>query len=94
MRLSSVLAPLALLATAVPAFAGSIIIDGQGEVRAAPDMAMISSGVTTSARRWAPERTRLKATCSPAAAEEQPRLRSKAAPPAPISFWISMPIDG
>jgi len=47
MRLSSVLAPLALLATAVPAFAGSIIIDGQGEVRAAPDMAMISSGVTT-----------------------------------------------
>ncbi|MBF0679799.1 MAG: SIMPL domain-containing protein [Devosia sp.] len=47
MRLSSVLIPFALIATAVPAYAGSITIEGQGEVRAAPDMAMISSGVTT-----------------------------------------------
>lgn len=47
MRLSSVLVPFALIATAIPAYAGSITIEGQGEVRAAPDMAMISSGVTT-----------------------------------------------
>lgn len=47
MRLSSALVPFALIATAIPAYAGSITIEGQGEVRAAPDMAMISSGVTT-----------------------------------------------
>ncbi|KKB10417.1 SIMPL domain-containing protein [Devosia chinhatensis] len=47
MRALSVLAPLALLATTLPAFAGDITIEGRGEVRAAPDMATISSGVTT-----------------------------------------------
>ncbi len=46
MRLS-VLVPFALLATALPAYAGSISIDGRGEVRAAPDMATVMSGVTT-----------------------------------------------
>ena len=38
------------------------------------------SGVTTSTRLWAPVRTRLKATCRPAAADEQPSPMSKAAP--------------
>ncbi|WIY51787.1 SIMPL domain-containing protein [Devosia sp. YIM 151766] len=47
MRVLSVLAPLAFLATALPAYAGSIAIEGRGEVRAAPDMATINSGVTT-----------------------------------------------
>ncbi len=48
MRALSVLAPFALLAaTALPAFAGDITIQGRGEVRAAPDMATIMSGVTT-----------------------------------------------
>ncbi|UYO00910.1 MAG: SIMPL domain-containing protein [Devosia sp.] len=47
MRALSVLAPLALLATALPAYAGTISIEGRGEVRAAPDMATINSGVTT-----------------------------------------------
>lgn len=47
MRLAIALAPLALLATALPALAGSITIEGRGEVRAAPDMALINSGVTT-----------------------------------------------
>ena len=47
MRALSVLAPLALLATALPAYAGTIAIEGRGEVRAAPDMATINSGVTT-----------------------------------------------
>lgn len=31
----------------LPAYAGTITIEGQGEVTAAPDMAMINSGVTT-----------------------------------------------
>lgn len=47
MRLAIALAPLALLAAAVPALAGDISIEGRGEVRAAPDMALINSGVTT-----------------------------------------------
>ncbi|MCW5720155.1 MAG: SIMPL domain-containing protein [Devosia sp.] len=47
MRLLSALVPIALIATALPAYAGSIVIDGRGEVRATPDMATINSGVTT-----------------------------------------------
>lgn len=47
MRLLTALAPLALLVATVPAYAGSITIEGRGEVRAAPDMALINSGVTT-----------------------------------------------
>jgi uncharacterized protein YggE len=47
MRIRSVLVPLALLASALPAYAGSITIEGRGEVRAAPDMATVMSGVTT-----------------------------------------------
>ena len=47
MRALSVLAPIALLATALPAYAGTIAIEGVGEVRAAPDMATINSGATT-----------------------------------------------
>lgn len=47
MRLVTALAPLAFLAAAVPAYAGSITIEGHGEVRAAPDMALINSGVAT-----------------------------------------------
>lgn len=47
MRALSVIAPLALLASALPAYAGTIAIEGRGEVRAAPDMATINSGVTT-----------------------------------------------
>ncbi|MBJ3783597.1 SIMPL domain-containing protein [Devosia sediminis] len=47
MRALSVLVPFALLATALPAYAGTIAIEGRGEVRAAPDMATINSGVTT-----------------------------------------------
>ena len=47
MRALSVLVPLALIATTLPAFAGTIAIEGRGEVRAAPDMATINSGVTT-----------------------------------------------
>lgn len=47
MRLALAVAPLALLAAAAPALAGSITIEGRGEVRAAPDMALINSGVTT-----------------------------------------------
>ena len=40
--------PLALLAAmAAPALAGTVSIEGTGEVRAAPDMAVITSGVTT-----------------------------------------------
>ena len=45
MRALSVLVPFALLATALPAYAGTITIEGRGEVRAAPDMATINSGV-------------------------------------------------
>ena len=47
MRVLAALAPLALLATALPAYAGEITIQGRGEVRASPDMATIMSGVTT-----------------------------------------------
>jgi uncharacterized protein len=47
MRRLIALAPLALLVTTVPAWAGTIAIAGRGEVQAAPDMAMITSGVTT-----------------------------------------------
>lgn len=47
MRPTVSLAALALLAMALPATAGSIAVQGQGEVSATPDMAMISSGVTT-----------------------------------------------
>ncbi|ODT79345.1 MAG: hypothetical protein ABS76_20370 [Pelagibacterium sp. SCN 64-44] len=47
MRALSVLVPFALIATALPAYAGSISIEGRGEVRAAPDMATVNSGVTT-----------------------------------------------
>ena len=48
MRHLAALVPLALFAgMALPAYAGTIAIDGRGEVAAAPDMAMISSGVTT-----------------------------------------------
>ncbi|ODT70012.1 MAG: hypothetical protein ABS75_14350 [Pelagibacterium sp. SCN 63-23] len=47
MRALSVLVPFALLATALPAYADAITIEGRGEVRAVPDMAMVSSGVTT-----------------------------------------------
>ena len=52
------------------------------------------SGVTTSTRFWAPVRTRLKATCRPAAADEQPSPMSKAAPCVPSACWISMAIAG
>ncbi|MBN9332636.1 SIMPL domain-containing protein [Devosia sp.] len=47
MRLVTALAPLALLAATIPAYAGTITIEGRGEVRAVPDMAQINSGVTT-----------------------------------------------
>lgn len=49
MRALSVLVPAALLASVLPALAGDISIEGRGEVRAAPDMATINSGVTTQA---------------------------------------------
>lgn len=46
-RLAAVL-PLVLMAgLALPAYASTITIEGRGEVTAAPDMAMITSGVTT-----------------------------------------------
>lgn len=48
MRRFAALVPFALLATlSVPAYAGSISIEGRGEVTAAPDMAQINSGITT-----------------------------------------------
>ncbi|WP_224703180.1 SIMPL domain-containing protein [Devosia aquimaris] len=48
MRPIAFLIPFALLAgVSAPALAGSISIDGHGEITAAPDMAMINSGVTT-----------------------------------------------
>jgi len=48
MRRLFALVPFALVAgLALPAHAGSITINGVGEVRAAPDMAVITSGVTT-----------------------------------------------
>ena len=45
-----------------------------------------SGVIDTSTRFCAPLLTRLVATCSPAAADEQPRLMSKAAPDVPSSF--------
>lgn len=48
MRRFAALAPIALIAAmAVPAYAGSITIEGRGEVTATPDTAAITSGVTT-----------------------------------------------
>lgn len=47
MRLTAPLAALALISTALPALAGSITVEGQGQVSATPDMAVINSGVTT-----------------------------------------------
>lgn len=48
MRRLAVLIPFALLASlTLPAYAGTIAIEGRGEVAAAPDMATINSGVTT-----------------------------------------------
>lgn len=48
MRPIAFLIPFALLAgVSLPAFAGTISIDGRGEITAAPDMAQINSGVTT-----------------------------------------------
>lgn len=47
MRRLTAIASAALLATALPAYAGEVTIEGRGEVRAAPDMATINSGVTT-----------------------------------------------
>ena len=50
MRHLAALVPFALLAgLAMPAYAGSVSIQGRGEVSATPDMASISSGVTTQA---------------------------------------------
>lgn len=48
MRPYLLLSPLVLLAgLTLPAYAGTIAIEGRGEVTAAPDMATINSGVTT-----------------------------------------------
>ena len=48
MRRFAALVPFALLASlTLPAYAGTISIQGRGEVAAAPDMATVSSGVTT-----------------------------------------------
>lgn len=48
MRRFAALVPFAFAATlAAPAYAGSISIEGRGEVTASPDMAHISSGVTS-----------------------------------------------
>lgn len=48
MRRFAVLVPFALFAgLSLPAYAGTVAIEGRGEVAAAPDMAMINSGVTT-----------------------------------------------
>ena len=48
MRRLAALVPFALLASlSLPAYAGTITIEGRGEVMAAPDMAQITSGVTT-----------------------------------------------
>lgn len=48
MRPYTFLTPLVLLADlTLPAYAGTITIEGRGEVSAAPDMAMINSGVTS-----------------------------------------------
>ena len=48
MRRFAALVPFVLLAgVSLPAYAGTISIDGRGEVQAAPDMATVNSGVTT-----------------------------------------------
>lgn len=47
MRVLTALVPFALLAAAASVMAGEITIEGRGEVRAAPDMAIINSGVTS-----------------------------------------------
>jgi uncharacterized protein len=48
MRRLAALVPFTLLAgLALPAYAGTVTIEGRGEVTAAPDMAMITSGVTS-----------------------------------------------
>ncbi|HTO29255.1 MAG TPA: SIMPL domain-containing protein [Devosia sp.] len=48
MRRLIAIVPFALLASlSLPAYAGTITIEGHGEVMAAPDMAQINSGVTT-----------------------------------------------
>jgi uncharacterized protein YggE len=48
MRRLATLIPLALVTGfALPAYAGTITIEGRGEVMAAPDMAQVNSGVTT-----------------------------------------------
>jgi uncharacterized protein len=48
MRRFAALVPFALLASlSLPAYAGTITIEGRGEVMATPDMAQINSGVTT-----------------------------------------------
>jgi hypothetical protein len=48
MRRLAAFVPFALLASlALPAYAGTITIEGRGEVMAAPDMAQINSGVTS-----------------------------------------------
>lgn len=47
MRHLPALVPLAVLALAAPAYAGTVSVEGRGEVAAAPDMAFITSGVTT-----------------------------------------------
>jgi uncharacterized protein len=48
MRRLVALVPFALLASlSLPAYAGTITIEGRGEVMAVPDMAQINSGVTT-----------------------------------------------
>jgi len=48
MRLLKGLIPFAIIASAaLPAYAGTISIEGRGEVTAAPDTAVINSGVTT-----------------------------------------------
>lgn len=48
MRHLAALLPFALLAgLSLPAFAGTIAIDGRDEITAAPDMATVNSGVTT-----------------------------------------------
>src|ERR1041384_7014046 len=48
MRRLFAVVPFALLASlSLPALAATVSIEGRGEVRAAPDMALINSGVTT-----------------------------------------------
>lgn len=48
-RLTALVPALILAGFSLPALAGTITVDGQGEATAAPDTAMINSGVTTQA---------------------------------------------